>query len=279
MPLSAQRWTEIRDDWEWRTEMQTTQVRLPEANVVIALATSGDCAGPYQDAHDFLNARGAVDSGEQIDLLFVVAEASDPFWPSRTANLCRRATLALVLPMVCVEKGAEQFPAGPTVYYEWMLRFFDALVVTDAAPIDVLRHCVDFLSPGVIGTDFADLHACLAGTRILWFHRIDAAPDSRTSDAIGRDASLRSQLERASHVLAVAYIRDTDPAFTTIGDLRAMSSGATMVAQACPRQAGTLPSMSLLLAETRREGDLIERERPDDQSVLEIERVSISQRS
>ena len=259
--------------------MQTTQVRLPEANVVIALATSGDCAGPYQDAHDFLNARGAVDSGEQIDLLFVVANASDPSWPSSTADLCRRATLALVQPMVCAEKGVEQFPAGPTVYYEWMLRFFDALVVTDAAPVDVLRHCVDFLSPGVIGTDFADLHACLAGTRILWFHRVDAAPDSRMSDVIARDASLRSQLQRASHVLAVAYIGDTDLAFATIDDLGAMSSGATMVAQACPRQAGTLPSMTLLLAETRREDALMGRERPDDQSASEIERVSISQRS
>lgn len=259
--------------------MQTTQVQLPEANVVIALATSGDCAGPYQDAHDFLDARGAVDSGEQIDLLFVVANASDPIWPSRTANLCRRATLALVQPMVCAEKGAEQFPAEPTVYYEWMLRFFDALVVTDAAPIDVLRHCVDFLSPGVIGTDFADLHACLAGTRILWFHRVDAASAGQASDMIARDASLRSQLQRASHVMAVAYTGDTDPAFATIDDLGAMSSGATMVAQACPRQADTLASVSLLLAESRRESDLIERERPDDQSLLEIERALITYRS
>lgn len=259
--------------------MQITQARLPEANVVVVLVTSDRSGASDHDAHEFLSTRGVADSGQHVDLLFVVAEASDPFWPSRTANLCRRATLALVLPMVCVEKGAEQFPAGPTVYYEWMLRFFDALIVTDAAPIDVLRHCVDFLSPGVIGTDFADLHACLAGTRILWFHRVDAAPDSRMSDVIARDASLRSQIQRASHVMAVAYTGDTDPAFATIDDLGAMSSDATMVAQACPRQADTLPSMSLLLAETHREGDLIERERPDDQSVLEIERALITLRS
>lgn len=259
--------------------MKITQARLLWANAVIVLATSDSSAASDHEAHEFLSTRGVADSGEHVDLLLVVAEASDPLWPSRTADLCRRATLALVQPMVCAEKGAEQFPAGPTIYHEWMLRFFDALIVTDAAPIDVLRHCVDFLSPGVIGTDFADLHACLAGTRILWFHRVDAAPAGRASDMIARDASLRSQLQRASHVLAVAYIGDTDPAFATIDDLGAMSSDATMVAQACPRQADTLPSMSLLLAETRRESALIERERPDDQSVLEVERALITYRS
>ncbi|MBK6727110.1 MAG: hypothetical protein IPG63_07590 [Xanthomonadales bacterium] len=259
--------------------MKITQARLPEANAVITLATSDSSAASDFDAHEFLSTRGVADSGEHVDLLFVVAEASDPLWPSRTADLCRRATLALVQPMVCAEKGANQFPAGPTIYHEWMLRFFDALLVTDAAPLDVLRHCVDFLSPGVIGTDFADLHACLADTRILCFHRVDGAPDHCASDMIARDAGLRSQLQRASHILAVTYGGDTDSAFAPIKYLGTTSPNAMVVAQSCPRPADALPSMSLLLAETRKEHALIGRERPDDQSVLEIERASITQRS
>lgn len=244
--------------------MKITQARLPDANVVIVLATSDVSAASDRGAHEFLSTRGVADSGEHVDLLFVVAEASDPFWQGATADLCRRATLSLVQPMVCAEKGASQFPAGQTLYYEWMLRFFDALVVTDAAPIDVLRHCVDFLSPGLIGTDFADLHACLAGTRVLCFHRIGAALDRRMSDAIARDVSLRSQLERASHILAVAYDGDAATAFSTIQDLGAMSSDAMVVAQACPRPADASPKLSLLLAETRRPDALIGHERSVD---------------
>lgn len=253
MPLSAQSWNEIRDDWEWSTEMQITQVRLPDANVVIALATSGDGVEPYQDAHEFLNTRGAVDSGEQIDLLFVVAEALDPPWQPESAALCQRAKLTLVQPMVRAEAGATQFPEGPTIFYEWMLRSFDAIVVAGAAPFDVLKHCIDFLSSGYVGTDFADLHLCLANARILTFHRIDAENDVRIRDVIARDAGLRSQLDRASHVVAVAYAKTLNTTFATIKEIEIISPRATLVAQACPPKPGATPRLTLLLAERQTE--------------------------
>lgn len=233
--------------------MQITHVRLPEANVVIVLATSGDCVGPYQDAHELLNDRGDVNSGEQIDLLFVVAEAWDPSWQPESAALCRRAKLTLVQPMVRAEAGATQFPEGPTIFYEWMLRSFDAMVVTDAAPIEVLRHCIDFVSPGYIGTDFADLHACLASARIVTFHRVDAENGMRIRDVIDRDEGLRLQLDRASHVVAVEYAETLTTTFATIRDIEIISPRATLVAQACPPKPGVTPRLTLLLAERQAE--------------------------
>ena len=75
---------------------------------------------------------------------------------------------------------------------------------------------------------------------------------------------MRSQLKRASHILAVAYDGDAATAFTTIQDLGAMSSDAMVVAQACPRPADASPKLSLLLAETRRPDALIGHERSVD---------------
>ena len=153
--------------------MKITRVALAMSGLVVCVSTSHSTSREWHELHRLLRSRGAPSSAKYIDLLFVVADASDATWHRRTWRLCRDARLAIVQPIIRAELGAGQFPFGMTACISWMLRYFDAAITTDEPPLEVLRHLLDFVAPGYVGTDFADLYACLAHCRIASFDRFE----------------------------------------------------------------------------------------------------------
>lgn len=159
-------------------------------------------------------------SANNIDLLFVVADASDATWHRRTWRLCRDAHLALVQPIIHPELGSGQFPHGVTAYASWMLRYFDAAITTDEPPLEVLRHLLDFVATGYIGTDFADLHACLADCRIASFDRFECdrlRDEPKLIEATDLDKFFLAKKTSIARAVVVAHSNDPTGCVDMVG--------------------------------------------------------------
>lgn len=143
--------------------MRIGRFLLPHANVRFTLATSRSADRAWDDLHHLLRARGQRTRSRSIDLLLVVADSRDPDWYRLTQPLCRRATLAVVCGIAWPALDVRQFAYGLPLFYNWMSRYFDCVLVDGSTPMQVLRLLLDFLDDGMIGRDFADLMAILSG--------------------------------------------------------------------------------------------------------------------
>ena len=214
--------------------MKITRVALAMSGVVVCVATSHSTSRDWHELHRLLRSRGAPSSARYIDLLFVVADASDATWHRRTWRLCRDARLAIVQPIIRAELGARQFPFGMTAYASWMLRYFDAAITTDEQPLEVLRHLLDVVATGYIGTDFADLFACLADSRIVSFDRFecDRLRDEPTLiEATDLDKYFSVQKTSIARAVVVAHSNDPMGCVDMVGRINSRSGVGMWVMQ------------------------------------------------
>ena len=189
--------------------MKVTRVQIEHAGVVVCLATSASAERAWDGMHRMLRGRGKRTRKAAIDLLFVVADSRDPHWYRATATLCREARLAVVHGVAYSELGAEQFAHGITTYYTWMIRFFDVVITTIEQPGTVLRALLDFLSRGLLGTDFADLYFVLHQAGPCTFDRRTFAADATVCSGrslIEHDKELSRTLRNARRMICVIRV-------------------------------------------------------------------------
>jgi hypothetical protein len=186
--------------------LKVTRVHIEHDGVVVCLATSASSERAWDGMHHLLLSRGKRTRSAAIDLLFVVADSRDPHWYQATAPLCREALLSVVHGVAYPELGAEQFAQGTTTYWTWMVRFFDVVITTVEQPGTVLRALLEYLSRGLVGTDFADLNAVLNRAGTCAVHRRTFAADTPI-DGVRRlikgDKDLARTLRSANRMVCV----------------------------------------------------------------------------
>lgn len=246
--------------------MKITRVALPMPGLVACVATSHSTSREWHELHRLLRSRGTPSSANNIDLLFVVADASDATWHRRTWRLCRDAHLALVQPIIHPELGSGQFPHGVTAYASWMLRYFDATITTDEPPLLVLRHLLDFVATGFIGTDFADLYACLADCRIASFDRFECdllRDEPKLIEATDLDEALSVQKTSIARAVVVAHSNDPMGCVEMVGRNDAQSGLGMWVMQSHWAKSGRKAHVGVLSTSFPLDGTHVgQRERP-----------------
>lgn len=246
--------------------MKITRVAPAMSGMVVCVATSHSTSREWHELHRLLRSRGAPSSAKYIDLLFVVADASDATWHRRTWRLCRNARLALVQPIIRAELGAGQFPSGMTAYISWVLRYFDGAITTDEPPLEVLRHLLNFMATGYIGTDFADFYACLAECRIASFDRFECdflRDEPKLVEAIDLDKSVSLQKTSIARAVVVAHSNDPMACLDMVGRNAAQSGIGVWVMQSHWANAGRKAYIGVLSTSVPMDGTHVgQRERP-----------------
>lgn len=254
--------------------MKITRVALATSGLVVCVATSHSPSSEWHELHRLLRSRGAPSSAKYIDLLFVVADASDATWHRRTWRLCRDARLAVVLPIIRAEQGAGQFPFGMTACISWMLRYFDATITTDEPPLEVLRHLLDFVATGYIGTDFADLYACLSDCRIASFDRFECDLLRDEPKLVeGTDLVKFVSVKKTSIARAVVVAHSNDPmgCVDMVGRIDAQSGLGMCVIQSHWANAGRKSYIGVLSTSVPMEGTRDgQRERPTSSTLRSL---------